>query len=162
MGTADAVVRWACAGSFLLSASTLVPAMPAGIGLRAMSQTTPANPAFRTVEKGSQSNIDSARPVVIRSSGEWAAFWKTHNFDRPAPPVDFDKEMVLGVFMGSRPTAGYTVAITSVADRDGTLVVTFRETSPRPGTMTAQVLTSPYHIVATAKRSGEVKFEKIQ
>ncbi len=137
--------------------------MPAGARVQAMSQAaTPATPPFRTVERGSQSNIDSARQVVVRSSEEWTAFWKTHTFDKPAPRVDFDKEMVLGVFMGNRPTGGYSVTIGSVAERDGSLVVTYSETSPRPGAMTAQVLTFPYHIVAVAKRGGDVRFEKGQ
>jgi len=130
-------------------------------GLQAMNQpSTPANAGFRTVERGSQSNIDAARQVVIRSAAEWTSFWRTHNFDKPAPQVDFDKEMVLGVFMGSRPTGGYSVKITGVTERDGSLVVTYSQTSPRPGAMTAQVLTFPYHLVAVPKRSGEVKFEK--
>ncbi len=145
----------------MFAASACAAAVLVAGRLQAMSQATPpASPAVRIVEKGSQSNIDAARQVVIRSSAEWAAFWKTHNFDKPAPRVDFDTEMVLGVFMGSRPTAGYGVAITSVAERDGSLVVTFSETSPRPGTMSAQVLTFPYHIVAVPKRGGDVRFEK--
>jgi len=126
----------------------------------AMNQATSGPPAFRTVERGSQSNIDSPSKVVVRFAAEWTKLWKTHNFDKPEPRVDFDKEMVVGVFMGSRPTGGYTVEIVSLADKDGTLVVSYRETSPRPGTMAAQVLTFPYHLIATAKRSGEVKFEK--
>jgi protease stability complex PrcB-like protein len=139
----------------LVSCATLT-AGPAS----AMNQAASGPPAFRTVERGSQSNIDAPSKVVVRSTAEWAKLWKTHNFDKPEPRVDFDKEMVVGVFMGSRPTGGYTVEIVSLADKDGTLVVSYRETSPRPGTMAAQVLTFPYHLIATAKRSGEVKFEK--
>jgi hypothetical protein len=123
---------------------------------------TSETPAFRTVERGSQSNIDTARQIVIRSAGEWTAFWRTHNFDKPAPHVDFDTEMVVGVFMGSRPTAGYSLAITGVAEREGSLIVTYTESSPRPGTMAAQVLTFPYHLVAVPKRTGTVAFEKLQ
>ena len=129
--------------------------------IRAMSQApTSVTASFRTVERGSQSNIDAARQVVIRTAAEWTTFWRTHNFDKPAPQIDFDKEMVVGVFMGSRPTAGYSVAITAVAERDGALVVTYTESTPRPGTMAAQVLTFPYHLAAVPKRSGNVSFEK--
>jgi hypothetical protein len=128
-----------------------------------MSQAPASDkPPLRTVERGSQSNIDAARQVVIRSAAEWTAFWRTHNFDKAAPHVDFDKEMVIGVFMGSRPTAGYSVAITGVTERDGSLVVTYTETSPRAGTMAAQVLTFPYHLVAVPKSAEKVTFEKQQ
>jgi hypothetical protein len=142
--------------------SVLVSAAALTVGsLSAMHQASSASPSFRTVERGSQSNVDSASKVVVRSAAEWTKLWKAHDFDKPEPRVDFEKEMVVGVFMGSRPTAGYTVEILSLADRDGTLVVSYREASPRPGTMAAQVLTFPYHLIATAKRSGEVKFEKV-
>ncbi|HEX7140204.1 MAG TPA: protease complex subunit PrcB family protein [Vicinamibacterales bacterium] len=160
MGESRDALRRIRARMCLLLASAATAAMLA-VSAQAMSQSpAPANAGFRTVERGSQSNIDRARQVVIRSAAEWTTFWRTHNFDKPAPHVDFDKEMVVGVFMGSRQTGGYSVTITSVAERDGSLVVTYSESSPRPGAMTAQVLTFPYHLVAVPKRSGDVKFEK--
>src|SRR5262245_19522185 len=147
---------------YVLLLSLVAVGLAAG-PIRAMSQQPASgNPALRTVERGSQSNIDASRQVVVRSAAEWTAFWRTHNFDKPAPRVDFDKEMVVGVFMGSRPTSGYSVAITDVTERDGSTVVTYTESSPRPGTMSAQVLTFPYHLVAVPKRAGNVTFEKGQ
>src|SRR5262245_25034990 len=119
-----------------------------------------ANSEIRTVDKGMMSNVDSKREVVARTDQEFAALWKSHNFDKPAPKVDFSKEMVVAVFMGSRPTGGYAVEIVNASVRNGALVVGYRETSPGPGTITAQILTSPYHIAAVATRSGDVKFEK--
>jgi hypothetical protein len=149
--------KWFRTSAALLAAAVL--AVPGAVRLQAMSNQSAA-PAFRTVEKGSQSNIDAARQVVIRTAAEWAAFWKTHNYDKPAPPIDFGKEMVIGVFMGSRPTGGYSTEISAIAERDNGLVVTYREASPRADAMTVQVLTFPYQLVATAKRAGEVTFEK--
>jgi hypothetical protein len=69
--------------------------------------------------------------------------------------------MVVGVFMGSRPTAGYNVSIVSTFAKDGNVLVRYQESQPRPGTMAAQVLTFPYHLVAVPKASGEVTFEKV-
>jgi hypothetical protein len=74
--------------------------------------------------------------------------------------VDFSKEMVVGVFLGSRPTAGYTLEIVSATQDGGKLTVRYREASPPRDAITAQVLTSPYHIVALPFFPGEVKFEK--
>src|SRR5262249_24505771 len=61
----------------------------------------------RTIEKGEQSNIEDARQVVVRTEAEWERLWHQHAPDRPRPAVDFSKETVLGVFMGSRPNAGF-------------------------------------------------------
>lgn len=115
---------------------------------------------IRTIDKGANSNIDDRLTASARSAAEWAALWKKHNYDKPAPAVDFSKEMIVAVFMGSRPTAGFAVDITSAAEREGKLVVSYRETRPGGGAITAQVLTSPYHIVAVPKSALAVVFEK--
>jgi arylamine N-acetyltransferase len=118
-------------------------------------------PAMRTIDKGDHSNIDDAAQIVAKTQQEWQALWQKHAADRPRPAVDFSKEMVVGVFLGSRPTAGYVLEIVSATQNDGTLAVRYRESAPSRGTMTAQVLTSSYHIVAVPFFPGGVKFEKI-
>jgi hypothetical protein len=127
-------------------------------GAKAMTQGD--SPALRTIERGAQSNIDSARQAVARTPEEWAALWNAHNSDKPAPQVDFDREMVVAVFMGSRPTGGYSVQIVSAQEQNGGLVISYHEASPRPGAITTQVLTFPYHIVAVSKHAGAVSFER--
>jgi hypothetical protein len=120
-----------------------------------------AQPAsLRTLDKGAQSNVDDRLTATASTEAEWTTLWKKHNFDKPAPAVDFSKEMVVAVFMGSRPTAGFSVAIVSAAARDGKLVVTYKETLPAPGGVRAQILTAPYHIVAAPKSTLPVVFEK--
>ena len=117
--------------------------------------------APRTIEKGDQSNVDDPTQVVIRDGTEWRKLWQRHAPDRPLPAVDFSKESVVAVFMGSRPTAGYGIAILSTTEGGGALIVRYRETRPVPGRALAQVLTFPYHIVAIAKSTApNVKFEK--
>ncbi len=125
-----------------------------------MAQT--AGDAVRTVDKGEQSNIDEAKQVVVRTEAEWTRLWQQHSPDRKRPAVDFSKEMVVGVFMGSRPTAGYNVSIVSTFAKDGNVLVRYQESTPRPGAMTAQVLTFPYHLVAIPTATGDLKFEKVQ
>jgi len=118
--------------------------------------------APRTVDKGGQSNIDEARQVVVRTDAEWTKLWQQHSPDRQRPVVDFAKDMIVGVFMGSRPTAGYNISIVSTFAKDGNVLVRYQESTPRPGTMAAQVLTFPYHLVAVPTAAGDVRFEKIQ
>ena len=119
-------------------------------------------PAPRTVDKGDFSNVDEAKQVVVRSDADWRTLWRRHAGERPMPSIDFTKETVVGVFMGSRPTAGYDIAITKTLEKDGTLWVFYRERTPARGLMLAQVLTFPFHLVAVPKAAGEVKFEKTE
>jgi hypothetical protein len=119
-------------------------------------------PAPRTIDKGDQSNIDDAKQVLVRTDAEWTALWRQHSPDRPKPKVDFSKEMVVGVFMGSRSNAGFSTAVTLATTGNGVLIVKYTETVPPPGAITAQVLTFPYHLVAIPKADiKDVKFEKV-
>lgn len=116
-------------------------------------------PAVRTIHKGHESAIDSPRQVTARTPAEWARLWKSHSWDRQMPKVDFSKDMVVGVFMGSQPTAGHGVEIVGTRREGNTLVVEYRVMKPNRDAMTAQILTSPYHLAAIPKFAGEVKFQ---
>jgi hypothetical protein len=123
-------------------------------------QTAPVAP--RTIEKGDQSNIDDSTQVVIKTDAEWTALWRRHAPDRPMPKVDFGREIVIGVFMGSRSNAGFSTEVISALAVKGALIVKYRETLPSRDTITAQVLTFPYHLVAIPKVPvTEVKFQKV-
>ena len=126
----------------------------------AMSAQTPPQP--RTVEKGDQSNVDEAKRVLVRTDAELKTLWQQHAPDRPLPKIDLSKEMIVAVFMGSRPNAGFSTAVVSATAAAGVLMVRYSETKPGPGTVAAQILTFPYHIVAIPKADvRDVRFERI-
>ena len=127
----------------------------------AMTAALQGNPALRTLDRGDQSNMDDARQAVARTTEEWNTLWRLHAPDRPQPRVDFSKEMVVGVFIGSRPTAGFGVDILGTREEGGALVVQYRETRPARGLVSAQVITSAYHLVSMPARAGQVKFEPV-
>jgi hypothetical protein len=120
------------------------------------------SPTLRTIDRGDRSQIMSARQVVARTQAEWDALWRAHLPERPPAAIDLSKEMVVGVFLGSKPTAGYSVSIVSVAEEGGALRVRYRETLPPADAITAQVITYPYQIVAIPKSAAtDVKFERV-
>jgi len=119
-----------------------------------------ASVPIRSLDKGISSQIDVARQAAVRSDAEWNMLWSQHAGDRARPAVDFNREMVLAVFLGTRPTAGFSVEIVGAREESGALVVSYREGRPPTGIVTAQVLTSPYHLVAVPKH-GDVKWERV-
>ena len=119
-------------------------------------------PALKAVEKGLDSAMEDSRQVAVRTQAEWMKIWRMHSFERPVPKVDFAKEMVVGVFMGTRSSAGFSVEIVGTRVADGALTVQYRETVPQKGTMAAQILTSPYHLVSVPRVDGDVKFEVVR
>src|SRR5262245_13138666 len=108
-----------------------------------------------TVEKGQRSGIREALQKVIRNRDEWNAFWKRHSSINtnplPALIVDFDREMVVGIFLGEKNTGGYEVEIVWAERRDSALYFYYREENPPPGAMVTQALTQPFHLVKIAK-----------
>ena len=117
---------------------------------------------FTTISQSEQSGIEDARQVVVRTPEEWKALWKEHAPGRPMPAVDFSKSTVIGVFLGSRNTAGYRVTITGI-ERDGaTVAATYREERPAARDIVAQVITFPHHLVRVERIEGEVKFVRAE
>ncbi len=116
--------------------------------------------AARPIDRGVQSRVEEARQAVVRSAAEWTVLWRAHA-TRPQPPIDFGREMVIAIFLGSRPTAGYAVDVVGTRDEDGVLVVDYRVIEPPRDAITAQVITSPYVMVAVPVRAGEVRFRRV-
>jgi hypothetical protein len=134
-------------------------------GIAALLMTSlpaPAGPV-RSIDKGFDSQIDDARQATARSAAEWERLWRQHAGERTRPAIDFGKEIVAAVFLGSRPTAGFSIEIVGSREEGAALIVQYRETRPPAGGIVAQVLTSPYHIVAVSKPAAvkDIKFEKI-
>lgn len=116
---------------------------------------------FTTVARGEQSGIDAPREVVIRTAKEWEGLWKAHSPAAPAPRVDFSSALVVGVFLGTRPSAGFQIEITDVTTDGDAAVVEYVERRPGPGAIVAQILTAPFHLVSLARRDGEIRFRKV-
>jgi hypothetical protein len=112
--------------------------------------------------KGLSGGVTKAADRVIRTPAEWTAMWRESHSNQVPPPaaprVDFDREMVLAVFMGERPTGGHAITIEDVAFGDKEIRVTVWEQSPPPDALTTQAFTQPFHIVVVKKSALPVKF----
>ena len=121
-----------------------------------------AGPAVTTVARGSMSAITEPREVVVRSSAEWNDLWKELGSTQPVPAVDFTKELVAAVFLGSRPTGGFGVEVVSARVEGDVLIVEYVERRPGRDSIVSQVLTSPFHIVKLPARNGSVRFQAVR
>jgi len=117
---------------------------------------------FTTISQSEQSGIEEARQVVVRTPEEWKALWKEHGTGQPMPAVDFTKSMVIGVFLGSRSTAGYRVTISGIESAGAGVAVSYREDRPGGRDILAQVITFPHHLVRVDRVAGEVKFARAE
>ena len=115
--------------------------------------------SFTSIAKGNSSGVETMRQVTIRTAAEWQKLWNEHSPEEKMPAVDFASNMVVGVFLGSKPSAGYAVEILNVRPEGKDLVVEYAQTQPPRGMMSAQILTEPFHLVAVKKHPGDVVFE---
>jgi hypothetical protein len=117
--------------------------------------------AHVTVAQGSASLITEPREVVVRSTEEWQALWKAHS-PQAVPQVDFTGSIVVGVWLGSRPTSGFRAEVVAVRVEGNAAIVEYRERAPEPGSVLAQVLTSPFHLVRVSGNPAVVEFRRLQ
>jgi hypothetical protein len=98
---------------------------------------------------GPLSGVREERAVVVADPAVWQQLWREHSKpfgEQPVPEVDFKKEMVVAVFLGERPTGGYSVEaelLPSPAAR-GELLVRCKENRPAGGANLPSVMTHPF------------------
>ena len=151
----------------LSAADDVIRERPSRHVVMAATNVKPAKQvSVQTIEKGSQSGVREFLAIIIRGQAEWQDLWQRHASIKanvpPAPTVDFDKEMVLGVFLDEKPTGGYEAEILSAERVDGTLLISFAEKGPQAGAILTQALTQPFHIVRVAiNGTGAVGFRRV-
>jgi hypothetical protein len=141
-----------------------VSSLPEGrtmIGLVFALAVMQSSSGIVTVSEGSRSAIAEPREATARTAAEWQALWKQHGASEPAPAVDFTKEMVAAVFLGTRPTGGYAVEIRAARREGAALVIEYVEHAPGRDAIVTQALTSPFHIVRLPKYDGMVRFRRV-
>lgn len=119
-------------------------------------------PVAQVVARDMMSNVDEPRQTAARTDAEWAALWKLHTGDKPLPKVDLKTRTVVAIFLGTRNSAGYTAEIVAVRSQQGATVVRWAEKRPGPGTVSAQVITTPALIATLPHTAGEIRFEKVE
>lgn len=122
--------------------------------------------SFRTLAQGTYSGFARATNLVLRTRTEWEKLWKLHQGTvDPAtaiPAVDFEKEMVLAVTMGRKPTGGYAIKIKRIEPTSTGLIIFVAEQMPGPGALVTQAFSAPFHFVAAPKSELKPDFRKNQ
>jgi len=86
----------------------------------------------------------------------WETIYRTVSPRPDMPFVDFSRNMVLVVALGTRPTSGYNIVLDSAELGADGLTVYTRISSPTGGLAT--VLTQPVDVGVVARSTGTVRF----
>ena len=148
----------------VLALGLLIPLVACATGAVGAVAAEEAALPFSTVAKGAASGILEPLQVAIRTRDEWVAFWARHTRAQvqppPAPPVDFSREMVVGIFLGARATGGHEVEITKVERGGPGLRIHYRTKRPDPGAMVTQARTQPYHLIKLKREESPLVFSR--
>ncbi|MGZ8391677.1 MAG: protease complex subunit PrcB family protein [Gemmatimonadales bacterium] len=101
---------------------------------------------IRRIGQWTRTGIGESRRLVIRDANGWAQFWSELGVGLQ-PAVDFNRDVVIAVAAGQRPTGGYEIVIDRVTQSDGQLTVEVVERTPGPNCMTTASLTQPVDVV---------------
>lgn len=98
--------------------------------------------SFKVLAEGANSEVEKPFVFVARDLETYSALQK---LTPDLPKQDekfFESNAVMAAFLGQRPTGGYGVVITNSYSK-----IEIYETKPPKGSMTIQVITSPYKVV---------------
>lgn len=116
---------------------------------------------FTTILKSSFGGPAQPQQLIIGTDAEYQALFGGHP---PAGvPVNFAKETVLMVGMGTQNTSGFSTEIVSIIRQVGgfnanSITVGYSETHPSGPTL--QVITQPWHVVKCETLIGNISFVK--
>jgi len=90
----------------------------------------------------------------------WESLWRELSRD-PAPKVDFKGQQVVAVFLGQRPSGGYSIEIVRVLPGEAYVSVEYRERTPPPGRTPPEGATSPFALKLIPKSTLPVRFTRL-
>lgn len=128
-------------------------AAPAAAAPAAATEKTPM-----TIQewKGQYGGPGEPGSVVCADAGAWHRAWK--QVGKEAPPLDFDRFVGVMVFVGEKPTGGWTPVFDEPFARGDDLVVRYRV--PKPGGFTTQAFAQPWKARAFPRPHGRVVVEE--
>ncbi len=120
---------------------------------------------------GSQCGIALPTQAVFRTQASWEKFWTLailpYNLKMPpVPAVDFEKEMVVGVFMGSQSNPGYQVTIkqhrVEARGDQQQLTIKYRSESKMQSVFAPPFTIQPFHLKKIPVFMGPMAFQEVK
>lgn len=112
---------------------------------------------FETIDHGTYSYVTEEKFETILNYDDWNNFWKLHA-GGSVPSIDFQKDMVIVVHLGTRNSGGYWVTVTKIESQTDKLVVYYDEVIPV--CYVTLMVTYPYHIIKLPRDEKQPSFVK--
>ena len=108
---------------------------------------------FRTLQAGSYASQSLTAPhlIVAPDAVTFRNAWNIYVHQGEPPAINFKKETAVFLFAGRKNTGGYSIEVKSVKTSRRQTVIDAAIKPPPPDSLTTQVLTSPFLVIAIAK-----------
>ena len=113
---------------------------------------------------GQHSGIRTQQLRLARTEAEWLALWREHSsLQLPGPQlpqIDFEKQMVVAIFLGERRTSGFGIQLETLRaqaaspGQPAALQALARETRPDPDSLQMQVISAPFQMLLAPRTAG--------
>lgn len=124
-------------------------------------QTSTTKLPFSELLVASHSNIEESKLLVIESKESLHSIYNTINKTRrpgyQTPKIDFEKYIVIGLFMGKRTTGGYSITIDHIQANNKEVIVYCKESKPKG--VTTSIITQPCYIACIKKTNKPIRFK---
>lgn len=92
---------------------------------------------------------------LVRSADEldrlWTRFYGSQLTMPDTPRLNYERETVIAIMLGDKPTGGYGLEVVRVFEERGELYVDVRVTEPGEGAFVTQALTSPWELITVLR-----------
>jgi hypothetical protein len=110
---------------------------------------------------GLHGGAEATFTMVVRDVDEWQGIWTRASKE---PPVSFDPEkyLAVGIFLGPRPSDGYSIEIISSHKQDNAHVIEYLEKTPAADKARAENTSTPYVIKLIPRTDLEIEFRALE
>jgi hypothetical protein len=98
------------------------------------------------------------REALLTDAASFSEVWRSLRPGQKEPAVDLEKDTMLYLAAGPRPTGGYQVVVLGLQEGTEKLVVRYKVQAPTPGTLVTQVVTHPWALQAIPKPTQPIIF----
>ncbi|MCX7877953.1 MAG: protease complex subunit PrcB family protein [Ignavibacteria bacterium] len=118
---------------------------------------------FEVLVSSFYSSITEKQEVIVRDQKSYIELMnKAYEYldQKPnVPEVDFGKYIVIGVFMGAKPSGGHAITVKDVIRSSGNLTVYINEIYPGKNCGTTDAITYPFEIIKVSVNESSFKFK---
>lgn len=144
----------------MLTALAAMTAWPPAAGATSTRSTLSSTPVQQSATaRGDLVGPGPSGVHVLRTAEQWRNFQRDHRLDWPVN-IDFNRDMVIAVLLGTRNSGGYSAKISDVRATDWLIEVTYSEIPPQANQAVSAALTNPYVLSVIPRSQNPVAFSR--